>query len=180
MKKIFYIIFNICSITSLPIYCQNNLDQATQSIFDKVAKFKEKIESDNNYQQTNLTLDQIEHILISQIAHKNSTLFESIAQRKSSHEKLHIIMQWLQDKKSREDWLDYFAIHNQMIIAIQKELESLQNCSEICNEIGQEFIDIFDLAIQDLYENNGKSEEMISLLYVRQDYINLFKINKKI
>ena len=179
--KILYsiLLINFCNSSSFSLeqidYMKKISDDYAMCEASIVDESKVIVVTQDNYQDTSLTLNEIQHILTAQLAHKNSTLIESIATKKNAHEKLNAIAAWFQEGKNEEFWLDYFAIHNQMLIAIQKELESLKNFSEIYNEMSQKFITILDLAIKDLYENNEKPEAMISLLYIREDYINLFE-----
>lgn len=178
MKKLFFIIFNISSITSLSISCQNNLDQAANSILNNVKKQKEelaKLHAENNYQQPNVTLDQLQAILIAQATMQNSELVHNINNRKNAHQKLEAIIIWFEQKQTSDDWINYFAIHNQIMHAIQMELETLKEFPQFYKEIGERIIKALDQAIEILYENNGKSEKMISLIYIKEDYIKLFQ-----
>lgn len=178
MKKIFFIITLICSITSITNQCQNNLDQATQSILDNTEKLKEKlskIQSEHNYQHTDLTIDDIQNLLIIQNVTKNSELAQTINAKKTTHQKLDVIATWFEEQKTIDDWINYFAIHNQMIAAIAQELEKLQTCPQLCQEIGQRIVQVLNHAIQNFYENNEKAKAMVSLIYIQEDYIILFQ-----
>jgi len=178
MEKIFFIFLTICSITSLPIHCQNNLDQATKSILENAQSLKEKLSqftSEQNYVHSSLTIEQLQAILIMEASIKNSRIIENINTRKNAYEKLDAIAKFFEETKTTDHWMNYFAIHNQMIIAVQNELEALQICPKLCQEINQRIINALDQAIQNLYEKNGKPKEMISLIYIQDDYIQLFK-----
>lgn len=178
MKKILYVFITICSIASVPIYCQNNLNQTTNSIVDHATKLKEKIETlqtEYNHQQTNLTIEQIQNILVAQKLLENPDLTQNITARKTAHSNLELMVIWFEQEKTIDDWINYFAIHNQTIAAVEKELESLKECSQLCKEIGERILAVFSDSIQTLYFNNGMPKELKSLIYVYQDYQNLFK-----
>jgi hypothetical protein len=178
MKKIFYFFIIICSIASRQVYCQNNLEQATNSILNNATKLKEKIETlqaEHTYQQANVTVEQIQNILIVQKLTENPGLAQNISARKTAHQNLELMATWFEQEKTTDDWMNYFAIHNQTIAALEKELKSLKSCPQICKEITERIITVFTHALQNLYFNNGKPSELKSLVYVYQDYQNLFK-----
>ncbi len=178
MKKIIYSLIIICSITSRETYCQNNLDQATNSILNNATKLKEKItnlQTEYNPQQANVTIEQIHNMLIAQKLLENPVLTQNITIRKTAHQNLEAMATWFEEEKTVDDWINYFAIHNQTIAALAKELESLKECPQLCKEIGERILAVFTQAIQNLYLNNNKPTELKSLLYVYQDYQNLFK-----
>ena len=175
MKKIFLIFFSICSITILTNDCQNNLNQATKSVIANAEKLKKKlakIQSENNFQTPNLTIEQIQTILLIQASGKTSGLTQTLSVRKNAHQKLETVAAWFEQQTTSQDWMNYFAIHNQMITAIQKELETLKACPNLCQEIGQKILTVLKQAMD---HHANESEEMKSLEYVYKDYVQLFQ-----
>ncbi len=176
MKKI---ILYFSSMTTLLICSENNLNQATQAIIDNSNKLKERvatIQKNNDYQSSQqLTLEQIQIILTAQKALYNSELMQNIAERKTAHQNLQIIAQWFEDEKNADDWINYFAVHNQTIASIQIELEKLKKTPNLCKEIAQRILTAIMQNLQKFYFDNGKPENLKSLIYVYQDYVNLFK-----
>ncbi|MBI2344935.1 hypothetical protein HYV10_02570 [Candidatus Dependentiae bacterium] len=182
MKKIFFTILTTYSVTSLSIYCQNNLNDATQSIIDNITQLKEKIRPENHSFPTYLTLNDIEQILIAQLFIKNSTPIPNAQRSKNGYEKLELIIMWLEKEKTVDDWINYFAIHNQVLFAIKNELKAEQNNLQIYNQLSQRILSLFKQAVQKFYKENKQPNDMISLVYVYQDYEQLFQeiINKSL
>lgn len=176
MKTTFLKFIIICSITSFSIYCQNNLDKPTTETFENAKILKEKLSAYKNEGIRNLTINEIQAILIGQSVSQDTTLIENIKNCKNAHKNLEIIALWFEQEKTIDDWVNYFAIHNQMITAIKKELKDLKACPELCQKIGKRIITIFTQAIQNFCTEDQNKKEIFSLIPAQEDFIQLFKL----
>jgi len=182
MKKLRKIIFIIGSITSLVAECQNNLNQTTKTILENIQILKKNLNSlaiENKIQNTNLSVEQIIKMLLMQETLQNYDFQKSLENKKQSHNQLEIAVRWFEKTKEICDWIEYFAIHSQMLTAIEQELNQLKLITQMhnfCKEIGQRILTVFIDAIILLHNNPTTSKNILaSLIYTYQDYAKLFK-----
>lgn len=177
MKKILCACTIICSLLMNQFFCQNKFDQNTHPVIDNATKLKKRIDllqSEQHYQTNFLTPEQLQTILIAQDLLEGSPVVEKINTRKTAHQNLENIITWLEQLTTVDDWINYFALHNQMIGIISTELESLKDCSEICNKIRQRIVKVFAQGLNNLFLEAENSENFTSLLCAYQDYQKLF------
>lgn len=177
MKKLFTIIFTAISITSLLSGCQNNLDQSTKTILDNVANLKKKIQeipSELKPSHTNISADQI----ISMLLIENITTHSTFSSKKDEYYQLQFVLNWFQEVKNIDSWINYLAIHNQIYNAIKNDFNVLRydpKSYEYCKKFSEIIINVFTNTIIEFHDNKTISKnDLFSLIYAYQDYIKLF------
>jgi hypothetical protein len=180
MKKLRNIIFIVVSITSLIAECQNNLDQATHNTLENAQKLRHKLDTislENQTQNTNLSIEQIISLLL-QTTLTNSTLTNTLDNRKKPHGQLRIAATWFQATHNIKSWISYLAVHNQMFIAIEKEFKQLEpslKLHDFLKEIKEIILSSLRNAIIELQDDATSSKDNItSLVHAYQDYEKLF------
>lgn len=170
MKKLYFLFYTISSIPSISIYCQNDLDQKTKDILNNASQLKQKIKTikPENYKNS---IENIETALIAQFLCKNIFFFQQV----SPEEKLESIIQWFEKEKTIEDWNNYFAIHNQCILFIKKELQKINKNSLVYKQIINKILSSLKNDIEIFSIKNKSILEIKSLMFIYQDYQELFK-----
>lgn len=182
MKKLFYIIFIITSITSLLSECQNNLNQATKTVLENAANLKKdlsNISPEIKSASTNISIEQIVQLFLIQKTSKNY-LTEYFNFSQDSYKQLELAANLFAQFEKIDDWINYLAVHHQMVYAIQNVLNQLKNSDEkyiFCAEIGNKIITTFRNSILQLdQEGTVSKNDILSLTYASQDYVKLFEI----
>lgn len=182
MKKLFTIIFVATSITSLISECQNNLNESTKTIIDNALALQKKLDAipaDIKAINNHLSIEQIIKLLLIHNALKDSNITEKLDLRKKSYQQLQIAVNWFENNTDVHRWIEYLAIHNQMLQAIEQELAQLKSVPQLhdfCKQTAEKILAaLYNGIILLKIDTKSSQDDINSLIHAYQDYAQLFK-----
>lgn len=124
-----------------------------------------------------LNIEQLYIIFFMYIQQKQLDVVSTLNSERNIYKKFNLLISWLEQQDDLI-WYDYFSIHNQTISTLRNEILRLTGTSEfeyLCQSIGKKMIDVIYSRIISSYQNNNSNTNILSLIYIYQDYTKTFK-----